>query len=94
MSNPQAPNDGFTQEDIVLLAGEGMEYLQKKLGRETIFVGDALTEYIGFQNKDDMVYTYLFCLALTMLQQTEKSMEKEQPGVHQKLMFDLIERYN
>ena len=70
--------DMFNPENIRALAVLGLKFLKKKLSKSSITSGEAFLEFMDFEetydksNKDDIEYTQLFCLAITMINQSEK----------------------
>ena len=68
----------FNPENILRLAGSGLEYMKNKYSKERINSGEALIEIINFKEtynneneEEGHLYLKLLCLAMSMINQTE-----------------------
>ena len=71
-------DDAFNAENILRLAGSGLEYMKNKYSKERINSGEAMIEFLKFKetynNKNEEerhLYLKLLCLAMSMINQTE-----------------------
>lgn len=71
-------DDAFNPENILCLAGSGLEYMKNKYSKERINSGEALIEFLNFKEnynneneEEGHLYLKLLCLAMSMINQTE-----------------------
>ena len=71
-------DDAFNPENILRLAGSGLEYMKSKYSKSSITASEAFIEFMQYEetykreNKEqETIYLQLLCLAMSMINQTE-----------------------
>ena len=67
-------NNEFSN-NFKLAAGNALEFLKTKLGKESISGGDSLEEFLTYENEDNDHLTELFCLAVSMLKAGKENID-------------------
>ena len=75
----------------------GFEYLQQKLNKTFITVGDGMQEFFNFDvhhpATDNDLLIPLFCLVISLLQHSREELEAIQPGVYNSLFNYVVNQY-